>query len=76
MHTRLIVKIVWAVRIAVSVKVYVLVGAVTVVIVIFAGAVVDMPAARIRPASVSRNRRWKEKNNAAYKQSATDKKTK
>lgn len=57
MCTCLIVKIVWAVRIAVSVKVCMLVGAVAVVIMIFAGAVVDVPTTRICSASVSRNRR-------------------
>lgn len=53
----MIVEIVWAVRNTISVEVCVLVGAVTMVIMILAGAVVDMPAARIRPASVSRNGR-------------------
>jgi hypothetical protein len=53
----LIVKIVWAVGDAIPIEIGVLVGAVTMVIMILAGAVVDMPAARIRPASVSRNGR-------------------
>lgn len=45
MHTRLIIKIVWAVGITVSVEVCVLVGTVSVVVVIFAGTVVDVTAA-------------------------------
>ena len=53
----MIVEIVWTVGDAISIEVCVLVGAVTMVIMILAGAVVDMPATRIRPAPVSRNGR-------------------
>lgn len=60
----MIVEIVWAVGDAVPVEVSVLVGAVAVVIVIFAGAVINMPTRRIGTARVRRDGR-KEKNNEA-----------
>lgn len=45
MHTCLIIKIIWAVRNTISVEVCVLVGAVAMVVMIFAGAVVDVTTA-------------------------------
>ncbi len=64
MRTRLIVEIVRTIRHSVTIEVSVLVGTVAVVIVIFAGAVIDMPARRIGAAGVRRDGR-KKKNNEA-----------
>lgn len=60
----MIIEIVWTVGGTISVEVCVLVGTVAVVIVIFAGAVIDMPARRIGAAGVRRDGR-KKKNNEA-----------